>query len=69
MKINCGPTWGERRRAKEEWHRWFAWHPVRVASRHCLWLEFIERKGTYEGFIGDYANPWSFEYRPLSNER
>jgi hypothetical protein len=31
-----------------EWHRWFAWYPVSMAtardSAHWVWLEFVERK-------------------------
>src|SRR5262245_62392603 len=31
-----------------EWHRWFAWYPVSMAtardSVHWVWLEFVERK-------------------------
>jgi predicted metal-binding membrane protein len=31
-----------------EWHRWFAWYPVSMAtardSTHWVWLEFVERK-------------------------
>lgn len=67
MKFNCGPTRAEKRKAKKEWHRWFAWYPVRLRhwdehnmfreSRDCRWLEVIERKGHME------YDGWSFEYR------
>ena len=39
MKIDCGPTYAERAKIKQKWHRWFAWRPVRVASHDCRWLE------------------------------
>jgi hypothetical protein len=43
-----------------EWHRWFAWHPVRVGER-MHWLEFVLRRGGYmPGFDGGY---WEWEYR------
>lgn len=55
MKLNCGPTAHERRRAKIEkrnhyvehihnWHKWFAWFPVRVGKSDCRWLEYVWRK-------------------------
>lgn len=48
MRFDCGLSFGERQieRASSlrQWHRWFAWHPVRVASRSCVWLEWIERR-------------------------
>lgn len=55
MKFNCGLSpkekdaarW-ERVQAKvdrlSEWHRTFAWFPVRVGSGDCRWLEFVERR-------------------------
>lgn len=32
-----------------EWHRWFAWHPVRLkpgdgSAQPCVWWEWIERR-------------------------
>jgi hypothetical protein len=48
MKFDCGLTSQEkgeiRRKAAEEWRPWFAWYPVRVGSRQCVWLETIERR-------------------------
>lgn len=39
-----------------EWHRWWAWHPIRVRAgnsrMHCwVWRELVERKyiGHYDG--------------------
>ena len=59
MRFNCGPTWAEKAFAKEQWHQWFAWHPVRVGDE-CIWLETIYRKGTYHASI---AEVWTWEYR------
>lgn len=47
----------------EQWHNWFAWHPVRIYDRNqskyvWVWLEHIERKGLYLGY-----GEWSFNYR------
>ena len=37
------------------WHRWYAWHPIRVGEQ-LVWLEIVERKITpvFEGEIHDY---------------
>ena len=34
-----------------EWHRWFAWYPVRVSDDYVVWLEFIERRRNYFGDV------------------
>src|SRR5215210_9421586 len=31
---------------REEWHRWFAWHPVE-AGDSLVWLKWIERRRCY----------------------
>jgi hypothetical protein len=30
--------------AVKSWHRWFAWHPVRVSPDQAAWLEVVERR-------------------------
>lgn len=60
MKIKCGPSWWERHLAKQEWHRWFAWRPVRVGEGDCRWLEAVERKGTYWCYG---HGSWDWKYR------
>ena len=52
MKFNCGPSLTERLEAREQWHRWFAWRPVRVGPRDCRWLEMVERRVMYNRGIG-----------------
>lgn len=48
MRFSCGPTrYEENRRLYhklKEWHKWFAWYPVRLDENQCAWLETIERK-------------------------
>ena len=55
MKFNCGPTQCEKleaefnrlrevARAARDWHKWFAWFPVRVGKGDCRWLETVERR-------------------------
>ena len=62
MKFNCGPTLREKVEARKEWHEWFAWYPVRVASGDCRWLETVERRGEHDwGYDGE--SYWDYEYR------
>lgn len=66
MKLNCGPSWAEKRARKEQWHTWFAWHPVRVGPRDCRWLEPVERKGEEHWCSAGFY--WNWEYRPMEAE-
>jgi hypothetical protein len=59
MRFNCGPSIAERMARKENWHKWFAWHPVRVGKGDCRWLEYVRRKGIFIQ-IG-----WNFKYKSL----
>lgn len=52
MKWDCG----KKKREREQWHRWFAWYPVRLADNDCRWLEYVERKGELD-------DGWWWEYR------
>ncbi len=61
MKFNCGHTKEVRVNALHNWHRWFAWWPVRVGIKECRWLEFVERKGKQK--MHGYDMLWSWEYR------
>lgn len=68
VKWDCGPARQERYESyhnwRANWHRWFAWRPVRVGSHDCRWLEWVERKSRYEcGYEGCY---WINEYRPTT---
>jgi hypothetical protein len=48
-----------------QWHRWYAWHPVRYdGTTTWVWLEYVERKSVREhDYDGDYI--W-WEYRPVT---
>ena len=67
MKFNCGLTsaekWEQTKEKRKVWHKWFAWRPVRVGSGDCRWLEYVERKGSFECSWGDCW--WSWEYRSI----
>lgn len=57
MKFDC-----DKWKYKYEWHRWFAWYPVKVAEHDCRWLEYVDRKG--ELICGGFGDAfWNWEYR------
>lgn len=49
---------------RKEWHRWFAWYPVRIApgdgsSGPVVWLEYVEtRRETNSGFYEIAVRNW-----------
>jgi hypothetical protein len=75
MRFNCGPTAAEKRvarlharferfKAELEWHRWFAWYPVRLSdTQECVWLETIEIRGVSHIYQPDPADMWREWYR------
>ena len=44
MKFNCGLSYEDKREVYRKWHRWFAWYPIRLASKDCRWLEKLWRR-------------------------
>lgn len=66
MKFNCGEPYhlryAKKVQKKLDWHRKFAWWPVRVGQYDCRWLEFVERKGRIGASWGGVV--WEYEYRP-----
>lgn len=66
MIFDCGPTIQERHAAKRIWHRWFAWHPIRLAAHKCAWLQFIERRGNEKCSWDEWW--WEWEYREITND-
>jgi hypothetical protein len=69
MKYDCGESWVERRiaalRREFEWHRWFAWYPVRISgTTDAVWLEYVERRIISNGNPYDYQY-YGTEYREL----
>lgn len=61
MKFNCGPSFAERHNRKQQWHKWFAWRPIRLNENDCRWLEYVERKINYS--FGDVSR---IHYRELT---
>lgn len=33
------------------WHKWFAWHPVRLDWYTWAWLEYVERAKGIDGWV------------------
>lgn len=68
MRLNCGPTKEQAHAALTlrlcNWHRCFAWLPVRVGPNDCRWLEVVERKYAFVGRL--FNTPLDPEYRAIS---
>lgn len=55
------PKW---RAARGKWHRWFAWHPIKIGKEY-VWLEWLERRddnATYDDFNW---RDWQYRHLPL----
>lgn len=49
----------------KDWHKWFAWFPVRISDQENAWLEYVERRiEYYDGYDGTYS---FVEYRKLAS--
>jgi hypothetical protein len=46
---------------RKSWHKWFAWHPVRVSFSKVAWLETVERRLRPEDWAA--IEWWRWEYR------
>ena len=64
MKLDFGETWDEKKARLGNWHRYFAWYPVKINDHDYRWLEFVWRKGNYSNI----NILWYWEYRSLQNE-
>lgn len=42
---------------RTEWHRWFAWHPVKLESGGYVWMQFVQRR-MYKFY--DYTEWWIY---------
>ena len=66
---------GARYRALHLWHKWFAWHPVRVPTRGrmsgmtMVWLQTVERKGVHYHAVGYCESGWEWSYRPINKTK
>lgn len=68
MRFNCDRFKRPSRHQRiTQWHRWFAWYPVRIADGDCRWLEYVERKATY--WCGWDSDGYYWYYRPEVNGR
>jgi hypothetical protein len=52
--------------SREDWHDWFAWHPVRTLAGDYVWLERVLRKGRRALIANGDGQPeytWEWEYQ------
>jgi hypothetical protein len=70
MKLDCGLTYEEKLKNREQkrqeyvrkvsqWHKYYAWLPVRVGSRDCRWLEKVECRWV-ENQFSLHGGDWEF---------
>jgi len=48
---------------KQQWHPWFAWHPVKIDGKRVQWKK-VWRRGTYwysGGSMGESRYSWRYE--------
>jgi hypothetical protein len=61
-------SWEAKHDRLGQWHRWFAWRPVRVGEQ-IAWLETVERRGEWGPMRGFPPSiPWLWEYRVVQAE-
>lgn len=60
MKWDCDARYERKYTRLSDWHRWFAWYPVRIDYGDCRWLETVERRGSLVCQLG-----WEYTYRAL----
>lgn len=74
MKFDCGPSpeverearlaaYEQLQAAREQWHSWFAWFPVRLGEHDCRFWEQVERRQRYRYPNLKLDEYW--EYRPM----
>lgn len=61
----------KRKERKLDWHRYFTLVPRRIDNNRCVWLQFVERRGSIYTFrsrlpessiTADFYG-WRYEYR------
>lgn len=46
-----------------DWHKWFAWYPVKVRRGDVRWMEFVARRGEFQR--GYRSSWWDWEYEAI----
>ena len=73
MKFDCGASaeqkWEAKKNKLKEWHKWFAWYPVRVCHNECRWLEWVHRRGEYLFNRQSITTEWEWEYKPIEGQQ
>ena len=52
-----------RRKNTKKWHKWFAWHPIRINEYTMCWLETVLRSGETDYVTGD---DYHYKYKTLN---
>lgn len=49
---------------ERDWHRWFAWYPVKTEGSERVWLEYVERRWnprTMHRYTDSYEDVWCYK--------
>jgi len=45
-----------------EWHRWFAWYPVKTFDQRSVWFRFVWRRSVYKHQYLEGGPDWWWWY-------
>jgi hypothetical protein len=62
LKNGSGPNM-TKERVKEDWEKWFAWHPVEVNGKR-VWMQTVYRRYCFTRMFGERFNE-TYEYGDL----
>jgi hypothetical protein len=54
----------------EQWHKWFAWRPVKLRTNQWAWMKFVDRQYAtcYTGCAGyTKYRPYSYYWKDAGN--
>jgi len=54
-----------KKRQEDYWHRWFAWHPIKIGGR-IIWFNHVLRIAHPASYDGDCG--WIWQYLPIETD-
>ena len=65
MKVHVRRYDAMRRLRLYYWHKWFAWHPVKIGHR-LAWLEWVQRRNIFWQCGFDGGRFWIYRFDDMS---
>lgn len=66
-RIIINPHDPSRGGTESEWHKWFAWYPIRTIDDEKVWLEIVYRRKIYSYSFA--SRKYWCDYRKNDDER